>query len=375
MKSAVIGFCLVLLSAFLFAISGPIGKTMYAIGWTPSAVVLVRLIGCALILLIPTLIALRGRWAEVRARWRTVVAYGFVSIAAVQLTYFLAAEHLSIAVAILLQMTAPALIVLWLWLRTRVAPHALTFAGIAVAGVGLVFVLDLRGADVSPLGAALALSSAVCLAYFFIASAKSDLAIPSLALIGLGMIVGAAALGIVVLIGALPGRIVMVDVDFGGWRLPWWAPMVLIVVATVAAYLAGVIGLRLVGAAVGAFVNLTEVPFSVIAAWLLISEAPKPVQMFGGLFILVGIAFVKAGEMRLDARARRTVVDLSEEADPPTGPLDAVTGSVPVVTGAIPVITGAIPVVVETGEESAEAHSDVVVASPGEDGGEDPRLT
>src|SRR5699024_4728626 len=95
-----VGIGLVLLSAFFFAASGPFAKAMYADGWTPGAVVLLRLLGCALVLLVPTLVALRGRWQEALRGWRTVVSYGLVSMAGVQLLYFLAVEHLAVAVAL-----------------------------------------------------------------------------------------------------------------------------------------------------------------------------------------------------------------------------------------------------------------------------------
>src|SRR5699024_4505286 len=40
-RSVIVGFLLTLASAFFFAVSGPIAKTMYAIGWTPGSVVLI----------------------------------------------------------------------------------------------------------------------------------------------------------------------------------------------------------------------------------------------------------------------------------------------------------------------------------------------
>src|SRR5699024_8077962 len=48
-RSVIVGFLLTLASAFFFAVSGPIAKTMYAIGWTPGSVVLIRLAGSAVL--------------------------------------------------------------------------------------------------------------------------------------------------------------------------------------------------------------------------------------------------------------------------------------------------------------------------------------
>ena len=312
-RTVILGFVLTLASAFFFAVSGPIAKTMYAVGWTPGAVVLIRLVGAALLLLVPSLIALRGRWAEVRSSWRTVLIYGLVSMAGVQGFYFVAVEHLTVAVALLLEMTAPMLIVFWIWARTRTRPATVTFIGVVISMIGLLLVLTLRGASISILGVVMALAAAVCLASCFLVSAKDTITVPPVALTGLGMGVGALVMGVVVLIGVMPWGATVHDVDFGGVQASWVLPMALIVLFTAGAYITGILGLRYIGATVGSFVNLIEVPFSVAVAWLLLAEMPAPIQLFGGVFILGGVVFIKWGESRLARRVRsREVVARSE---------------------------------------------------------------
>lgn len=312
-RAVVMGFVLALVSAFFFAVSGPIAKTMYAVGWTPGSVVLIRLTGSALLLLIPTLIALRGRWSEVRTHWKTVVTYGLVSMAGVQGFYFIAVEHLTVAVALLLEMTAPMLIVFWIWGRTRTRPATVTFIGVLVSMFGLILVLNLRDASISILGVVMALAAAVCLASYFLVSAKDTINVPPVALTGLGMGVGALVMGVIVLTGIMPWGATTDDVDFGGVQASWILPMALIVLFTAGAYITGILGLRYIGATVGSFVNLIEVPFSVIVAWLLLAEMPAPIQLAGGVFILGGVGFIKWGEARLARRvATREVVARSE---------------------------------------------------------------
>ena len=312
-RTVILGFVLTLASAFFFAVSGPIAKTMYAVGWTPGAVVLIRLVGAAVLLLVPSLIALRGRWAEVRSSWRTVLIYGLVSMAGVQGFYFVAVEHLTVAVALLLEMTAPMLIVFWIWARTRTRPATVTFIGVVISMIGLLLVLNLRGASISILGVVMALAAAVCLASYFLVSAKDTITVPPVALTGLGMGVGALVMGVVVLIGVMPWGATVHDVDFGGVQASWVLPMALIVLFTAGAYITGILGLRYIGATVGSFVNLIEVPFSVAGAWLLLAEMPAPIQLFGGVFILGGVVFIKWGESRLARRVRsREVVARSE---------------------------------------------------------------
>ncbi|MGO1451675.1 Threonine/homoserine efflux transporter RhtA [Brevibacterium sp. Mu109] len=321
MNRTAVGFGLVLLSAFFFAASGPYAKAMYASGWSPGAVVLLRLLGCALVLLIPTIISLRGRWREVVRGWRTVVSYGVVSMAGVQLLYFLAVEHLAVAVALLLEMTAPLLIVFWLWATTRIRPATVTFVGMAVSLVGLVLVLDPGGSELSLAGVVFALGAAVCLASYFMVSAKVEVDVPPVALTGLGMAVGTLVVAGLLLLGVLPADFSTADVTLGASPYSWVVPILIIVFTTVGAYVCGILGLRMVGATVGSFVNLTEVPFSVIVAWLVVAELPSVIQMYGGIGIVVGVVFIKWGEVRQERRIQRRVVLLS---DPATGPLSIV---------------------------------------------------
>lgn len=313
-RTMVMGFLLTLASAFFFAVSGPIAKTMYQIGWTPGSVVLIRLAGSAVLLLIPSLISLHGRWDEVRRNWKTILIYGLVSMAGVQGFYFVAVEHLTVAVALLLEMTAPMLIVFWIWARTRTRPATVTFIGVVVSMIGLMLILNLRNSSINLLGVIMALAAAVCLASYFLVSAKDSITVPPVALTGLGMGVGSLAMSVVVLAGIMPAGAVAADVDFGGYPVSWMLPMAMIVVFTVGAYITGILGLRYIGATVGSFVNLVEVPFSVIVAWLILFELPAPIQLFGGVFIVGGVGFIKWGEARLARRvASREVVARSED--------------------------------------------------------------
>lgn len=317
MNRTLIGFGFMLLSAFFFAVSGPIAKTMYATGWSPGAVVLVRLAGSALILLIPTLVTLRGRWGEVVRSWRMVVTYGIVSMVGVQLLYFLAVQELTVAVALLLEMTSPLLIVFWLWATTRIRPATVTFIGMALSLLGLMLILDPSSSHISVTGVLFAMGAAVCLSSYFLVSAKADSGIPPVALTGLGMAVGTVVMALIILLGVLPADFSAAPVQMGAVSVSWMVPLTQIVLFTAGAYVFGIWGLRLVGATVGAFVNLTEVPFSVIVAWLLIAELPTHIQMYGGLGILAGVVFIKWGEVRQERRIQRAVV----LSDPATGPL------------------------------------------------------
>jgi drug/metabolite transporter (DMT)-like permease len=59
---------------------------------------------------------------------------------------------------------------------------------------------------------------------------------------------------------------------------------------------AGIGAARRLGAKLASFIGMTEVLFAILFAWLALGQLPTPIQFAGGLFILAGIALVRAGE-------------------------------------------------------------------------------
>jgi drug/metabolite transporter (DMT)-like permease len=298
---AATGLLVAVLSSAAFGTSGAVGRSMLDTGWTPGAVVLLRITLAAVLMAVPTALALRGRWFLLRRNAGLVVAYGVLAVAGAQLAYFSAIEHLSVAVALLIEYLAPVLIVGWVWARTRVRPTRLTALGVVLSMAGLVLVLDLTGdVRLSLVGVAWALVAAVGLAgYFLLAEQGGDDGMPAIALAGSGLVVGAAVLGLAGLLQVLPLQASTADVSLAGVSLPWWAAGAeLAVVAGALAYALGVVAVRRLGPTLGAFVALTEVLFAVVFAWVLLGELPVPVQLLGGALIVTGVVAVRLGALR-----------------------------------------------------------------------------
>src|SRR6476620_9923190 len=168
-RHPLVGLGVALVSAAAFATSGAFGKSLVVGGWSPGAVVTMRITLAAVVLLGPALWSLRGRWAALRRNAWVVVGYGLTGVAGCQLAYFNAVTHLSVGVALLLEYLAPVLIVGWLWLRHPQAPRRLTVIGIALAMIGLLLVLDvIGGATLSLVGVLWGLGAAVCLVLYFL---------------------------------------------------------------------------------------------------------------------------------------------------------------------------------------------------------------
>ncbi len=313
------GLWIALVSAATFGVSGPFAKSLLEIGWSPGAAVGLRIGGAAVVLLVPALIALRGRWSTVRGNALTVAVYGMTAIALCQLFYFSAVQRMSVGVALLLEYLAPVLIVGFLWFRSRKAPRVLTMIGSVTAILGLLLVLDLAGdARLDPVGVLFGLAAAVCLAVFFLMSAKVDDSLPPLVMAGGGMLVGALTILVLGLTNIMPFRFVFSDVSLAGATFSWVVPVVvLVLVATVAAYVTGILAAQRLGSKVASFVALTEVMFAVIAAWLILGELPGVIQLFGGLLIVAGVVCVRMDEVR----AADTSSSAAVQAPAPVEPL------------------------------------------------------
>ncbi|GAA2193146.1 EamA family transporter [Micromonospora lupini] len=295
-----VGAALALLSAVTFATSGTFARSLIEAGWSAEAAVVVRVGVAALVLAIPALLSLRGRWHVLRHNSAAVVMFGLLGVALAQVCFFNAVRYLPVGIALLLEYLGIILVVGWMWLRHGQRPRRLTVAGSAAALCGLAFVLDLTGtAGFHPVGLLWGLGAAFGLAGYFVLAGRVDPRLPSVAMASGGMAVGAAVLLLVGLTGVLPLRATFGEVTFAGHRTTWLLPIVgLTLVAAVIAYLTGIAGTRILGPRLSSFVGLTEVLFAVLIAWLFLDELPTAWQLFGGALIVAGVALVRLDELR-----------------------------------------------------------------------------
>jgi drug/metabolite transporter (DMT)-like permease len=292
------GIAFGVIMAVTFGLAGPLARPLLEAGWSPGAIVLVRVSVAALVVLPFGLVALRGRWDVLRRNAGLMVLFGVLAVAGAQFCYFSAIAHMQVGPALLIEYTAPAAVVCWMWARHGQRPGRLTLAGAAVAAVGLVLVLDLvSGADLDPVGVAWALAAMVGAATYFVISGDEGNGLPPMVLAAGGLLVGSIALGLAGLVRVLPMDASTTGVSYAGHDVDWWVPLVVLGVVTAAIpYTAGIAASRRLGSRLASFVGLLEVVSGVVFAWLLLDELPRPVQLLGGLLILAGVVGVKLGE-------------------------------------------------------------------------------
>jgi drug/metabolite transporter (DMT)-like permease len=338
------------LSAATFGTSGTFASSLIDAGWSPAAAVSVRVAVAALLLTMPALLALRraggsraegggsGWWRPLRAASGRVIAYGLVGVAGCQFCYFNALQRMPVGVALLLEYLGAIGVVGWLWARHGQRPRRLTVAGSVAAVAGLVLVLNLTGSGhISPIGVLWGLGAAVCLAmYFVLSAAGGDTAeaerprgdrsqgdrsqsdspqgdrpqeeLPPVAMAWGGMCVGAAALGLLGLVGAVPMTASTRDVALLGHHVSWLVPVLgVALLATVISYITGIRAARMLGAKLASFVSMAEVLFAILYAWVLLHQLPSAIQFLGGAFIFAGVALVRIDELHAGPAAPEPV--------------------------------------------------------------------
>jgi drug/metabolite transporter (DMT)-like permease len=308
------GLLWAVLSAASFGLSGSLARGLMDAGWSSAGAVVVRLLIGAAVLVPIAVVQLRGRWATLHRDLGLMVVYGLVAVAGCQLAYFNAVAHMEVGVALLIEYTAPVPVVLWMWLRHGQRPGRLTAIGALIGAVGLVLVLDLvSGMQASPVGVLWALAAmAGAATYFVLNSSGGDDGLPPTALAAGGLVIGAAALALAGLVGVVPLVGSTAPVVFAAATVPWWVAVgVLGVVTAAVAYVTGIAATRRLGSRLASFVALLELVAAVGFAWLLLAELPGPIQLIGGIVLLVGIVVVKLGEARPGAPLRPAEQDVA----------------------------------------------------------------
>jgi drug/metabolite transporter, DME family len=211
-----------------------------------------------------------------------------LSIALVNATYYLAIERLPVAVAIVLQYTAPVLVVGWTALIWRRPLSGEVLVALVAAVVGVVLVVELLGGDVGALSAAgigFGLASAVLF------GAYSLLAEPASRVYGaLGAMARAFAIASIfwVLVQVLRGP----PQELLIWRN---APEILFVgiAGTLLPFLLYVWGIGRVRAERATIAATLEPVFAAAAAWIWLGQTLKLTQLLGGVLVLGAVLLLQ----------------------------------------------------------------------------------
>ncbi|GAA2456181.1 EamA family transporter [Streptomyces glaucus] len=288
-----IGLGLALASAVAFGGSGVAAKPLIEAGLDPLHVVWLRVAGAALVML-P--LAVRHR-ALPRRRPGLLAGFGLLAVAGVQACYFAALSRIPVGVALLVEYLAPALLLGWVRFVQRRPVTRAAAVGVVLAVGGLACVVEVwSGLGFDALGLLLALGAACCqVGYFVLAdqgAEAGDEAPDPLGVIAHGLLVGAAALTVVARPWTLDWSVLAGTSDLNGTPVAAGVLLAWIVlVATVLAYVTGVLSVRRLSPQVAGVVACLEAVIAAVLAWVLLGEHLSAPQITGGVVVLLG-AFV-----------------------------------------------------------------------------------
>ncbi|WP_436959006.1 EamA family transporter [Streptomyces sp. SudanB182_2057] len=287
------GLGLALASALAFGGSGVAAKPLIEAGLDPLHVVWLRVAGAALVML-P--LAVRHR-ALPRRRPALLAGFGLLAVAGVQACYFAALSRIPVGVALLIEYLAPALVLGWVRFVQRRPVTRAAALGVVLAAGGLACVVEVwSGLSFDALGLVLALGAACCqVGYFILADQGADAgetAPDPLGVIAYGLLVGAAVLTAVARPWTMDWSVLGGSADLNGTVVPAAALLAWIVlVATVIAYVTGVLSVRRLSPQVAGVVACLEAVIATVLAWVLLGEHLSAPQVAGGAVVLVG-AFI-----------------------------------------------------------------------------------
>jgi drug/metabolite transporter (DMT)-like permease len=219
-----------------------------------------------------------------------VVLFG-LSIAGANASYYLSLARLPVAVAIVVQYTAPALVVLWAATveRRRPTPRVMVALVLAVGGVALLAelrrALSGRGA-LDPVGLLIAVSAAVAFATYMVTGERVGRELGSMHAVFRGFRVAAVFWAVFQIFRGRPAT--LLDASF----VP--GVLFLAVFTTIVPFSLFVWGMGRVQASRAGIVSTLEPVTAAVLAWFWLGERLAIVQVAGALMVVIGIGVVQS---------------------------------------------------------------------------------
>ncbi|WP_392436098.1 DMT family transporter [Chlorogloeopsis fritschii PCC 9212] len=290
-SSALLGLGAIALAAILWAVGANVAQGLFQSGITPFELVEARATISAV-----GLGVLSGLQTRKLSIWKNFQINGWIlmlglALALVNFTYYFAIARLEVAVAIVIQYTAPALIVLWIALTTRRLPSFSVGAAATAAIVGVVLVAQVSGGDVSQLdtiGLGSAFLSAILFATYTLLAERVGMANDAVTVMLKGFIVASLFWIAVQLPQGFPTSLIQANnllgvlfVGVGGTLLPFLF------------YCWGIQRVRADRAAIAATL---EPAIAAVIAWFWFGQALTPLQILGSILVLGAVLILQLNQ-------------------------------------------------------------------------------
>lgn len=286
------GLAAIALAAALWALGAVVAASLFADGVEPLELAEARSVVAALGL---ALIPMSWRPPEETPSYavrRGLLLLG-VCIGLVNAVYYVAIDRLPVAVALVLQYTAPAMVVVYMAVRQRTRPRNEVVVAVLLALAGVALVSGFLGADlgsVDGLGVAMGIASAVLFA--------------SYTLVGESVTRTYGPLGAMFRAFSIAGSLWICWQIFNGFPRELFDPanlprVVLIGLgATLAPFLLYLWGVERVRAERAAIAATLEPVLGALVAWVFLGQTLGAAQTVGGALVIAAVILIQTGRSR-----------------------------------------------------------------------------
>jgi len=291
-----IGIVLAFLGATGFGTSGPLSESVLAAGFSPLELSQLRQSVSAAVLLLFVLLCCPARLRIRPRQLPMLMLYGITSYLLLQTLYFEAISRIPIGIALLVQFTAPVWVALWARFVRGTRLPALTWVGAALVLAGLVFVGKVwdSGGGLNAVGIAAAAATALCLTCFYLFAERGLSEIDPVGLVTWGSVSAAVMFAVIRPPWTFPFDRLTEAGGLHPFSQPVWLIVLIIgVLSTAMPAVSEVAALRYLASPTASVLGTAEVLVGAVLAWVLIGEVLTPLQVVGGLIVLVGIALAQ----------------------------------------------------------------------------------
>jgi drug/metabolite transporter (DMT)-like permease len=293
-----VGYALYLSGALLFGINGTVSKVVLQAVDDAARVSQLRVTFAFLILLVIVAITNPRSLPLRRPEWGPVAAYGILGVSMTQWLYFVAIQRMPIGIALLIEFTAPIMVVLWVRYAWHRPVRNSVWLGLALAIVGLAMVAQIWGGlTLSPLGVAAAFGAACALAVYYLLGESSGQHRDPVSLTLWGFAFASALWAIVLPWWEFPWTALQgsaTPLGAGTTQVPLWLLAAsMVVLGTIVPFWLVLAAIRHIGAAGASIVGMTEPFIASLVAWVVLDEVLTGAQMIGGVVILTGVVIAE----------------------------------------------------------------------------------
>ena len=285
----------VVLGAIFFSLSGVV-VTLVLDHMTAFRLAQIRALGAFSLLFLITFIQDRSSLKAERREIPTLIFYGVVGYAMVQLGYFISISRgIPLSLVSILEFTAPVWIVLWIKFVRKGWVSNDMWVAIALCLIGLILVAKVwQGFTFDLIGILSAVGSAMSLAIYFLMSESQGERRSAQAMVVWGIGVAGLFWLIVLPIWNFPTQILTTQINlqgrFSDYSAPGWLLIAYIIIfGTLVPYLLVVAGIRLISASKSSVIGMLEAVIGGAFAWIWLAQSWGVIQLLGGAIVLVGI--------------------------------------------------------------------------------------